>query len=123
MELSQIYSPINEDLIKVEANIKEIGHVDFPWLAELLSQSISAGGKRIRPALTLLCGKFYNYRFEPLTYMATSIELMHTATLIHDDAIDKSMIRRGKSAGLPTSCSLLIGTMILRKRNMPIQRS
>lgn len=96
MELSQIYSPINEDLVKVETNIKEIGKVDFPWLAELLSLSLSGGGKRIRPALTLLCGKFYNYRFDPLMYMATSIELMHTATLIHDDAIDKSDTRRGK---------------------------
>jgi octaprenyl-diphosphate synthase len=96
LELSQIYSPINEDLIKVETNIREIGQVDFPWLAELLSQSLSAGGKRIRPALTLLCGKFYNYRFETLMYMATSIELMHTATLIHDDAIDKSETRRGR---------------------------
>jgi octaprenyl-diphosphate synthase len=96
LELSQIYSPISEDLIKVETNIKEIGQVDFPWLAELLSLSLSAGGKRIRPALTLLCGKFNNYRFRPLMYMATSIELMHTATLIHDDAIDKSDMRRGR---------------------------
>ena len=96
MELNQIYAPVNDDLIKVEANIKTIGKVDFPWLAELLSHSLSAGGKRIRPALTLLCGKFYNYRFEPLMYMATSIELMHTATLIHDDAIDKSDMRRGR---------------------------
>jgi octaprenyl-diphosphate synthase len=96
LELSQIYAPINSDLIKVEDNIRSVSQVDFPWLAELLSHSLSAGGKRIRPALTLLCGKFYNYRFEPLMYMATSIELMHTATLIHDDAIDKSDMRRGR---------------------------
>jgi octaprenyl-diphosphate synthase len=70
--------------------------VDFPWLAQLLGQSLSKGGKRLRPALTLLSGKFYHYRFQSLLHMAIAIELMHTATLIHDDAIDKSDMRRGR---------------------------
>jgi len=96
LELSQIYAPVNDDLNKVESNIKEVSQVDFPWLAQLLSHSLGAGGKRIRPALTLLCGKFSDYQFEPLMHMATSIELMHTATLIHDDASDKSDMRRGR---------------------------
>jgi octaprenyl-diphosphate synthase len=97
LELNQIYAPISEDLIKVEEALKGVSHVDFPWLAQLLSHSLEAGGKRIRPALTLLAGKPYNYRLEFLLHMAISIELMHTATLIHDDAIDKSDTRRGRS--------------------------
>jgi geranylgeranyl pyrophosphate synthase len=96
LELSEIYAPVTADLEKVEAALKGISQVDFPWLAELLNHAMGAGGKRIRPALTLLGGKFFNYRFQYLLHMAQSIELMHTATLIHDDAIDKSETRRGR---------------------------
>lgn len=97
MELSQIYAPVNNDLLKVEAALKAVSQVDFPWLSQLLNHSLEAGGKRIRPALTLLSGQFYNYKLEFLLNMALSIELMHTATLIHDDAIDKSDMRRGRA--------------------------
>lgn len=97
MELKEIYAAINEDLAEVEASLKAVSQVDFPWLTQLLTHSLEAGGKRIRPALTLLSGRFYNYRFEYLLPMALSIELMHTATLIHDDAIDKSDTRRGRA--------------------------
>jgi geranylgeranyl pyrophosphate synthase len=97
VELNQIYAPVSGDLVKVEEAIKSVGNVDFPWLAQILNHSLGAGGKRIRPALTLLSGKFYNYRLEYLTHMAIAIELMHTATLIHDDAIDESDMRRGKA--------------------------
>jgi octaprenyl-diphosphate synthase len=97
LELSQIYASINEDLVQVEEALKSVSQVDFLWLSQLLNQSLGHGGKRIRPALNLLSGRFYNYQFEFLLHMAVSIELMHTATLIHDDAIDKSETRRGRS--------------------------
>jgi geranylgeranyl pyrophosphate synthase len=96
VELNQIYAPISADLVKVDAAIKAVSQVDFPWLSQMLGQSVNVGGKRIRPALTLLSGKFYKYQFEYLMHMASAIELMHTATLIHDDAIDKSDTRRGR---------------------------
>jgi geranylgeranyl pyrophosphate synthase len=96
LELNQIYAPIHDDLLKLEECIRSVSQVDFPWLTQLLSHSLGTGGKRIRPALTLLSGKFYDYRLESLLHMATAIELLHTATLIHDDAIDKSDTRRGR---------------------------
>jgi geranylgeranyl pyrophosphate synthase len=96
VELSKIYASVGEDLAKVESALEAASEVDFPWLSELLSHSLGAGGKRIRPALNLLAGQFYEYRFEYLLHMALSIELMHTATLIHDDAIDQSDTRRGR---------------------------
>ena len=95
MQLSRIYAPIQEDLAKVESQIKSVTEVDSPGLAELLSY-ILTGGKGIRPALTLLSGKFYHYNLDLLLPMATAVELMHTATLVHDDAIDHSPVRRGK---------------------------
>lgn len=96
MELSQIYSPIQEDLARVKDALRSISKVDFPWLSEQLSYVVAAGGKGIRPALTLLAGKFYKYNLDLLVPMAVSVELMHTATLVHDDAIDKSVVRRGQ---------------------------
>jgi octaprenyl-diphosphate synthase len=94
--LSQIYKPVQEDLTRVESQIRSVSEVDYPRLAELLSH-ILTGGKRIRPALTLLSGRFYHYNLDLLLPMATAIELMHTATLVHDDAIDNSMVRRGRA--------------------------
>ena len=97
MELSKIYAPIQEDLFKVEERLKSLSRVDFPHLAELLDYSLQNNGKMIRPALTLLSGKLYNHDLNRLLAMATAVELMHTATLIHDDAIDNSLVRRGRA--------------------------
>ncbi len=96
MPLSTIYQPIQEGLVKVEDELRSVSEVDFSWLAKLLDYSLKGGGKRIRPALTLLAGKFYNYNLSCLLPMATAVELLHTATLVHDDAIDKSLVRRGR---------------------------
>jgi octaprenyl-diphosphate synthase len=96
LELNQIYQSIQDDLGKVQDRLRSISHIDFPWLSQQLGYVVKETGKGIRPALTLLSGKFYNY---DLTYhlpMAVSVELMHTATLVHDDAIDKSIVRRGQ---------------------------
>ena len=96
MELSTIYQPIQEDLLKVENELRSVSEVDFYWLSKLLDYSLKGGGKGIRPALVLLSGKFYDYNLDYLLPMATAVELLHVATLVHDDAIDKSPIRRSR---------------------------
>ncbi len=96
MELSAIYKLVQEDLDKVEDRLKLLRQVDFPHLSELLDYSLKSNGKRIRPVLTLLSGKFYDYNLDYLLPMATAVEVMHTATLVHDDAIDNSLVRRGR---------------------------
>ena len=83
-------------MAKVGNELRLVSKVDFSWLSELLDYSLSSSGKGIRPALTLLSGKFYHYNLNTLSPMATATELLHMATLIHDDAIDKSSTRRGK---------------------------
>lgn len=97
LELGEIFYFIQDDLDKVKDNLNSITRVDFDWLSEQLGYVIKSTGKGIRPALTLLAGKFYDYNLEYLLAMATAVELMHTATLVHDDAIDKSDVRRGKA--------------------------
>jgi octaprenyl-diphosphate synthase len=96
LELSQIYAPVQEDLNKVRDTLKAISLIDSAWLAEQLSHVVMETGKGIRPALTLLSGKSFKYDLTYLLPMAVSVELMHTATLVHDDAIDKSATRRGQ---------------------------
>ena len=95
MELSQIYKSIRKDLVRVKNELKSISKIDFPWLSEQLGYVVKGSGKGMRPALTLLSGKFYDYNLKYLLPMAVSVELMHTSTLVHDDAIDKSELRRG----------------------------
>ncbi|MFC1928117.1 polyprenyl synthetase family protein [Chloroflexota bacterium] len=96
MEPRAIYEPIQEDLLKVEDRLRSVSKVDFLPLSELLDYSLRGAGKRIRPVLTLLSGKFYDYNLDYLLPMATAVEIMHMATLVHDDAIDNSLVRRGK---------------------------
>lgn len=97
MDLSEIYAPVRGDLDKIEVCLKSVCKVDFPHLAKLLDYSLTSVGKRIRPILTLLSGKFYDYNLERLLPMATAVEILHTATLVHDDAVDKSSVRRGRA--------------------------
>jgi len=96
LSLSAILDPIREDLIKVEDSLDSISRAHVGHLSELLGHSLGSRGKRIRPALTLLSGKFYNYDLDCLLPMTVAVELLHTATLVHDDVIDKSAIRRGR---------------------------
>ncbi len=96
MQLNTIYQPIQEDLVKVKDKLRSVSKVEFSWLSELLDYVVKGGGKKIRPALTLLAGKFYDYNLTYLLPMATAVELFHIATLVHDDAIDKSVVRRGR---------------------------
>ncbi len=96
MSLKTIYEPIQEDLAEVETRLKGVAEVSSPWLAELLAHSLGGGGKRIRPALVLLSGKFCDYDLGYLLPMAVAVEVLHTATLVHDDAIDHSLLRRGR---------------------------
>ncbi len=118
MNLSDIYEPIEDDLEKVEQSLEAVAHVDVPLLGQLLGYALTGGGKRIRPALALLCGKFHLYDPALLVPMATAVELLHTATLVHDDIVDRSPIRRGKptvSSAWGENRALLLGDYLFAK--------
>ncbi len=98
MSIASIYEPVQEGLRMVDDKLISFARVDFPWLAEPLAYVLESSGKRVRPGITLLAGKFFQYDIDTLVPMATSIELFHNATLVHDDAVDNAMLRRGKTA-------------------------
>jgi geranylgeranyl pyrophosphate synthase len=118
VNLSEIYEPVQEDLKKVEQSLEKIADADFSLLAELLEYTLKTGGKRVRPALTLLSGKFHVYDIALLVPMAAAIELLHTATLVHDDIVDNSPVRRGRPTVSRTwgpSSALLLGDYLFAK--------
>ena len=92
-----IYQPIREDLIRVEERLRGLSNVNTPYLAELLDYVCQTGGKRVRPAVTLLASRFHPCEERLAAVMAAGVELLHIATLIHDDTVDNSPLRRGKS--------------------------
>ncbi len=104
--INSILSPIQNDLQTVEALLRESVRVDFAPLSSVFESLIASGGKRIRPALALLSSKFYPENPDKAFTIAVAAELVHAATLIHDDLIDKSPLRRGR----PTIGSRWSGT-------------
>jgi octaprenyl-diphosphate synthase len=106
VRLGALYGPVQQDLDLVEKVIDALRDLDFQPMAEMLDLVLAARGKLLRPALALLAGKFGRYRLDLLVPLAASIELLHTATLVHDDVIDNAATRRGR----PTANSVLHNT-------------
>ena len=94
---SELYGPVRNDVGKVDDLIASLKPDDFPFLARMLDHLLEAGGKRIRPAIALLAGRMGNYNLDHLVPLAASIELLHSATLVHDDVIDAAATRRGRA--------------------------
>jgi geranylgeranyl pyrophosphate synthase len=118
VNLSDIYQPVQKDLKNVEQSLEDIAGAEFSLLAQLLAYTLKTGGKRVRPVLTLLSGKFYVYEPSLLVPMAAAIELLHTATLVHDDIVDNSPVRRGKPTVSRTwgqNSALLLGDYLFAK--------
>ena len=97
MNTIPLFEPLAADLERVERKMLEPAHPEYPQLTAVLSTLLDSGGKRLRPALALLAGRFYPADIEKLVSLAASVEMLHTATLVHDDLIDGSMLRRGNS--------------------------
>ncbi len=88
-------APILPDLSKVESRMRTLDDHHHQELSNALEHLLSSGGKRIRPAVALLTGKMYNGDVQRLISLSAAIELLHTATLVHDDLIDGALLRRG----------------------------
>ena len=91
-----LFAPIAEDMAAVDAIIREELDSDVPRMREIGEHIVNAGGKRMRPALLMLICRALGYEGELHRYLGATIELLHTATLMHDDVVDESAVRRGK---------------------------
>ena len=96
MSTITFFTSVQEQLQFVEQRIREqAGDEQHPDLRSALGHLLAAGGKRIRPTLGLLVGNMLGAPEEKLITLGASVELLHTATLVHDDLIDGALLRRG----------------------------
>jgi geranylgeranyl pyrophosphate synthase len=89
------FNPVQDCIPLVEARMREQSNGHHEDLAAALDHLLSSGGKRIRPVVALLTGSMLGADTDLLITLAAAIELLHTATLVHDDLIDGSLLRRG----------------------------
>ncbi len=102
-------------MLAVDATIRAQLHSDVPLVSQIADYIISAGGKRIRPALVLLMANAWGYRGTDHHKLAAVIEFIHTATLLHDDVVDESSLRRGRetaNALFGNAASVLVGDFV-----------
>jgi heptaprenyl diphosphate synthase len=110
LNLKTILAPVADDIALIDDELRSIATLDYPLVRTGIEAIIAAGGKRLRPAILFLSAGFYKYDRQRLAPMAAAIELLHTASLVHDDTIDHALVRRG----LPTLNSFVDeGTTVL----------
>ncbi|WP_410768357.1 polyprenyl synthetase family protein [Fontibacillus sp. BL9] len=96
MKLMDIFGALKRDMDFIERQLYRSIEGDDELLSETSLHLLKAGGKRLRPIFVLLGGKFGNYDLEKLQHVAVPLELIHSASLVHDDVIDDAGTRRGK---------------------------
>ncbi|WAA10559.1 heptaprenyl diphosphate synthase component II [Fervidibacillus albus] len=96
MNYTTVYKILHNDLKSIENRLEKVLETESPLLKQSSLHYLQAGGKRIRPILVILSGKFGNYDIEKIMDVAVALELIHMASLIHDDVIDDAYTRRGR---------------------------
>jgi len=94
--LQQLYQPVTHDFAKVDAFILNQLKSNASLIDDIDEHIFKAGGKRLRPLIVLLCAHACGYKGQEHIALAAVIEFLHTATLLHDDVVDTSSMRRGR---------------------------
>lgn len=111
----QALSLVSADMREVDRVIQERLHSEVPLIGQVAQYIISAGGKRVRPALLLLMCGALDCEHPHRHSMAAVVEFIHTATLLHDDVVDESTLRRGRSTAnevFGNAASVLVGDFL-----------
>jgi octaprenyl-diphosphate synthase len=114
--LQPLLTLVEADMDRVNAIILDKARSDIDLIPELARHLIDSGGKRLRPMLTIAGAKLCGYNGEGHVKLAASVEFMHTATLLHDDVVDESELRRGKTTARllwGNEASVLVGDFLL----------
>ncbi|MBD9415642.1 polyprenyl synthetase family protein [Pseudomonas sp. PDM16] len=133
MQPQVFQSVVADDFTAVDSIIRQQLKSHVPLVEKIGDYIISAGGKRLRPLLVLLSGKALGYQADDLRLLAATIEFLHTATLLHDDVVDMSGMRRGRAtanAQWGNAPSVLVGDflysrsfeMMVELGSMPVMR-
>ena len=112
---NDFFQSVAEDFGNVDQLISQSFTSDIPLVEQVARYLITAGGKRLRPLLVLLCAKACGYKGEDHIKLAVIIEFLHTAMLLHDDVVDASDLRRGRktvNAQWGNPASVLVGDFL-----------
>lgn len=112
------FKAIHPDLTRVEEELHSALRSDQGSVDDAAVYLLRAGGKRIRPALVLLCGRLGDCSEDVLVTVAAAAEIIHTATLVHDDTVDKAQLRRGLptvNAGRGDHMAILMGDYLFAR--------
>ncbi|KAB2968320.1 MAG: octaprenyl diphosphate synthase [Zoogloea sp.] len=115
MSLSQLYAPIAEDMKALDAVIRDRLYSDVVLIRQVAEYIIGSGGKRLRPAMVLFTAGAAGYTGSYHRELAAVVEFIHTATLLHDDVVDESELRRGNktaNAMFGNAASVLVGDFL-----------
>ena len=115
MDPKRIFTVVESDFSAVNQLILDQLHSDVDLVETISQYLVDSGGKRIRPLLVLLAAKSCDYQGKDHILLATIIEFLHTATLLHDDVVDMSELRRGRStanAVFGNAPSVLVGDFL-----------
>ncbi len=116
--LDRIIDIVGPDLEKVNATVLSQMDNPVPLIPKLAGHIVAAGGKRLRPLLTLACAKLCGYEGNRHVKLAVCVEFIHTATLLHDDVVDESDLRRGAptaNAVWNNKASVLVGDYLFSR--------
>jgi octaprenyl-diphosphate synthase len=114
--IDRLTALVTPDMLRVNATILSRTGSDVTLIPEVANHLISSGGKRLRPMLTLAMAALTNYSGDGHIKLAAAVEFMHTATLLHDDVVDESEMRRGRLAARMlwgNEASVLVGDFLL----------
>jgi octaprenyl-diphosphate synthase len=115
MSLLSMLAPIADDMGKVDALIRRRLDSDVALVSEVAQYLVASGGKRLRPAMLLLACGAVGARSEARLQLAAVVEFIHTATLLHDDVVDESDLRRGRTtanAAFGNAAAVLVGDFL-----------
>jgi len=115
---AELFGPVAADLAAIESSLWLELEADPAVVADPMKDLFQAGGKRIRPALVLLAARSGRYELNRLTPAAMAVELTHASTLVHDDVIDRSRVRRGRptvAAQLGDEPAIVVGDYYFAK--------
>ena len=118
MQLNDIQALVAEDMEGVNSHIRAQLHSDVALIEQMGEYIVNSGGKRLRPVLAILSARACNYEGEKHHLTAAIIEFIHTATLLHDDVVDASDLRRGKETANSiwgNEASVLVGDFIFSR--------
>ena len=116
VEIDRLVDLVSSDMERVNAAILARTGSEVTMIPEVANHLISSGGKRLRPMLTIAMARLAGYGADGHVKLAAAVEFMHTATLLHDDVVDESELRRGKLAARMlwgNEASVLVGDFLL----------